>query len=314
VVQYLNLTPIFSLMFANLTLISSFFALCLASLQAQNPDFSGHWEGFVDQSKAASRREGYNSYWADGLWKKGEPTAKLWIDLYPDGENKYKGVYKIGFWGDTSLNASYQIHAYIHNGQLRWETDSAQAYSSPFCFNRVKLIPQNLHAVKDSNDVLAGSWEGWSGWGGDCAKGAIVIQRPRKPIDKPIEPTDSSKFEFPPNQPIPTRKLSEKTSIRVKKPTVEIAIWDKNRIDGDTVKLFWNGQLLLDNWGLTAEKKIIRLDLEQTDNILLMQAVNLGTIPPNTATISVSSGNQRQTIELNSDMHSSELIKINLKP
>jgi len=300
-------------MFANLTLFSFFFALWLVPLQAQQPDFSGHWEGFIDQSKAASYNDGYDSYWEKGLWKKGEPTAKIWIDLYPDGENKYKGVYKIGFWADTSTNTSYQIQANVSNGQLYWRTNFGQTFISPFCFNKAKLSPQKNNSPQDSLEVLAGSWDGWSESGRDCARGVIVIQRPRQPTAKPIATTDSVAFEFPPNQPIPTRKVSEKTSIQVKNPSVEIAVWDKNRVDGDTIKLFWNGQLLLDNWGLTAEKKIIRLDLKQADNELLMQAVNLGTIPPNTATITVSSGKQRQTIELNSDMHSSELIKINLK-
>ena len=301
-------------MFANLIIFSSFFLFFATVLSAQNLDFSGHWEGFIDQSKAASRNDGYDDYWGKGLWKKGEPTAKIWIDLYPDGENNYKGTYKIGFWGDTSINTTYNIQANTSNGFLYWRTNLEQEYKSPFCFNKTKLSYQNPNAEKDSFDVLAGSWDGWSGWGGDCARGVIVIQRLRNP--KPTEPVqkDTTVFEFPPNQPIPTRKLSEKTNLQVKDKIVEIAIWDKNRIDGDTVKLFWNGQLLLDNWGLTAEKKIIRLNLEQPNNVLLMQAVNLGTIPPNTATITISSGKQRQTIELNSDMHSSELIKINLKP
>jgi hypothetical protein len=50
--------------------------------------------------------------------------------------------------------------------------------------------------------------------------------------------------------------------------------------------------------------------MQGEEAILLMQAVNLGEIIPNTATISVFDGKTRSTIELNSDLSSSELIRI----
>jgi len=61
---------------------------------------------------------------------------------------------------------------------------------------------------------------------------------------------------------------------------------------------------------LKKEKYIIHLDLKSKNNQLLLFAENLGSIPPNTAAISIDDDDLIRTFILNSDMSKSETVKI----
>jgi len=58
--------------------------------------------------------------------------------------------------------------------------------------------------------------------------------------------------------------------------------------DGDRIHLFVNGVKLLDNYELTGSDMTVSVSLAGGLNVLAIQAVNEGTTPPNTGTITVS--------------------------
>jgi hypothetical protein len=70
---------------------------------------------------------------------------------------------------------------------------------------------------------------------------------------------------------------------------LKVIIWDKSFVDGDKVSIYLNGKLLLKNYSLSKIKKEVVLDLEPGSNLLMMEAINEGTEPPNTAAIGINS-------------------------
>lgn len=89
------------------------------------------------------------------------------------------------------------------------------------------------------------------------------------------------------------RKFIIQESVTVANASIKIMVWDKNRSDGDQVSLYLNGELVVENFTVTKKKKEITLNLDPGKNIIVMHALNLGTIPPNTAALSINDGSKR---------------------
>jgi len=94
------------------------------------------------------------------------------------------------------------------------------------------------------------------------------------------------------------------------KRTVSITIWDHMQEDKDSVNLYLNDDILLDHFPILKKKHKITLRLEPGEHLIKLHALNLGTIPPNTAAIKVSDGRQRETFVLSSDMDKTECLRI----
>lgn len=124
-------------------------------------------------------------------------------------------------------------------------------------------------------------------------KEEIVIAEKKAPKvevekKKPIIETEE-KLVLQPNPPI-QEKFTQRQKVFIKEipvtgDSIELRFYDNAEIDGDSISLFLNNQLLKANIRLMAKPYILKLavaDLQET-NELVMVAENLGTIPPNTS-------------------------------
>ncbi len=112
---------------------------------------------------------------------------------------------------------------------------------------------------------------------------------------------------------ITKRKIVSSKEWTVTNKKITLEIWDNNKEDGDIISLKFNNTWILSNFLLKKEKYKIELELSNTNNQLLLYAENLGSIPPNTAAISIDDNKLIRTFILNSDMSKSETIKIILE-
>lgn len=102
----------------------------------------------------------------------------------------------------------------------------------------------------------------------------------------------------------------EKGTLQVKNRKLTISVWDHNTIDGDIVSLKLGDQWILTEYTLTAKKYIIEETLLGFSQDLVLYAHNVGMVPPNTVTITVFDGLTTQRVSLESNMETSESIKI----
>jgi hypothetical protein len=102
----------------------------------------------------------------------------------------------------------------------------------------------------------------------------------------------------------------EKGTLEVKHRKITIGVWDHNTIDGDIVSLKLGDEWILTKHTLTADKLLIHCTLVGFGQELILYAHNVGMVPPNTASISVFDGESTQRISLESNMESSEAIRI----
>ena len=102
----------------------------------------------------------------------------------------------------------------------------------------------------------------------------------------------------------------EKGTIQVKNRKLVISVWDHNTIDGDIISLKLGEDWILTQYELTAQKKPIDVTLLGFGQDLIMYAHNVGMVPPNTVSISIFDGVSTQRVSLESNMETSESIKI----
>ena len=112
---------------------------------------------------------------------------------------------------------------------------------------------------------------------------------------------------------IQMRPVYVKDEIEVSSADIIIEYWDRYNEDGDSVNLYLNKKPILQNVLLTKAKKILSIHLEKEKNYLVLDAINLGKEPPNTASITVKDGKKIQNVSLTSTMKTSGALKITLK-
>jgi WD40 repeat protein len=88
-------------------------------------------------------------------------------------------------------------------------------------------------------------------------------------------------------------------------------LWDAQVIDGDIVSIYIDDKCIVNEYSITATKKVVTFDASNHKRVYLyLHAHNLGTISPNTVTMTVSDGNQILEIELRSDLTGSSAVEI----
>jgi hypothetical protein len=103
------------------------------------------------------------------------------------------------------------------------------------------------------------------------------------------------------------RKSEFTQVVNFKADSLELSLYDNGEIDGDTVSVFMNGEVLLSKQGLKASaiKKTIYITPGNEDFTLVMFAENLGKYPPNTGLLVVHDGDDVYNLRFSSDLQKS---------
>lgn len=99
------------------------------------------------------------------------------------------------------------------------------------------------------------------------------------------------------------RKSEFSQIVSFKADSLELSLYDNGEIDGDTVSIFMNGEVILSKQGLKASaiKKTIYITPGNEDFTLVLFAENLGKYPPNTGLLVVHDGEDVYNLRFSSD-------------
>ena len=142
-----------------------------------------------------------------------------------------------------------------------------------------------------------------------------IEKRPEEPIvsgvplDKDVItiPGSGHKLKMPPT-PIfrgyENRRNNVLKTIKIENPTFQIELYDNGEIDGDSISVFYNGNLVVSHQRLSTKPIALTLSINDNyiNNVITMYAENLGTIPPNTAVMIVRDGDKRYEVRMESDL------------
>ena len=140
----------------------------------------------------------------------------------------------------------------------------------------------------------------------------------KKADPKPVMPMEGGKaknLSETAKEKLTQRNAQVIKTIDVTGPSIKIEIYDNGQVDGDTVSIFMNGVLLIPAKMLTAKPITINIDVNETDDIydIVMFAESMGTIPPNTALMVVTTSTNRYEINITSTEQTSGSIRLKIK-
>lgn len=104
------------------------------------------------------------------------------------------------------------------------------------------------------------------------------------------------------------RKSEFSQVVNFKSDSLELSLYDNGEIDGDTVSVFMNGEVIMAKQGLKAsaiKKTIFIKKGEQEEFTLVLFADNLGKYPPNTGLLVVHDGEDIYHLRFSSDFQKS---------
>ncbi len=137
-----------------------------------------------------------------------------------------------------------------------------------------------------------------------------VSSEPAKPsIPKPEErsslPVVSKAEALGAAVDVDERKLSSSKEVYFESDSLVLTLYDNGEVDGDTVSVLMNGQMIFAKTLLTekANTKTIYIDPSMPDTLMMvMYAESLGSIPPNTGLLIIMDGEKRYEVRFSADL------------
>jgi hypothetical protein len=121
--------------------------------------------------------------------------------------------------------------------------------------------------------------------------------------------------------PVKVVELEKRPSELMKQVVVEhdsltVTLYDNGEVDGDSVTLIYNDNVLATHLRLSTQPKTFRIKIApgaDARNELIMYAENLGSIPPNTALMVIYDGDKRYELNVRSTQSTNGAVSFKLK-
>jgi hypothetical protein len=116
-------------------------------------------------------------------------------------------------------------------------------------------------------------------------------------------------------KPAEIRKIRDREvritqTTRVKSRQIKVRVWDNQYEDGDVISLYLNEKKVISNIRLTTKPQEFQLSLEGKENLLTVYAEDFGIAEPNTASVEVDDGKNKQTMVLKAAKGFQESVKV----
>ncbi len=134
---------------------------------------------------------------------------------------------------------------------------------------------------------------------------------PRKLIKADLIVSTDSYIEEIPTMLKERKIINNNVSIKADRKLFEIEFFDNMMLDGDILSVNYNGDWIMEKKSLEKFPTKLKFQLNRTGkNYILLHADNEGLVPPNTMGISYFYKGKKQTVFLESNLETSEVIEI----
>jgi hypothetical protein len=269
-------------------------------------DCNTNFQAVLTFSKVKTSLKGY--FYADEKYRYMCPDLRVSYTL-DRGDNKHDSILEVAKTGEKIWKP--QPDDYVVNA-----TDSGKA-NQP-----APIVP----SVPEKETVIAGKEpatppaaspvepsrrEGLpdSSKAATAAANVLPVEKPI-PVAPPVneEKEDSKKIAESFNK----RKTTLTKVLEVESDSVRLSFYDNGIIDGDSISVFVNKQLVLKHQELAAKALVLYLLLDSTKDVneISMFAENLGKYPPNTALMVITDGKNRYEIFMSSSLSQNATIRL----
>ena len=267
---------------------------CFLSAFCMGQDFTGVWRGKLTQAPGGC----YPEYFIELQIQ--HNTAQLAGTTY-DYYDTSRYV-KLNFNGKVNMATKRMV--LMEEKVLRY-------HIPPNCIPCIKTYDLTLTRL-NNEEVLSGTWDGvMMGTKENCPRGKVTLRRVVESafgIDDAIQSPELAAIQR--TLPPLARKVELVQTIVLDTSAVKLELYDNGQIDGDTISIFLNQQLILYKKGLAAKPITVNLPvIPAKDYEMIMYAENLGSIPPNTALMVVTTGKKRYEVYLSSTEQKSAAVR-----
>jgi hypothetical protein len=189
----------------------------------------------------------------------------------------------------------------------------SEAALNTFCYINMNLSLKGKFGSKRVQGTFTGNFLDST----ECASGNIILMEKTK-LEKKINKI-KKKVEKKYNEKHQDTSLVKTTqilkdgddfTINWQSNKLRLFIWDANMEDGDKITLTINGNIILDDFETTNDRKKIKYKLQNGENIIEIKATNLGTSPPNTSRIELVDSKTKYPIITQLELGKTAVIKI----
>lgn len=209
---------------------------------------------------------------------------------------------------EISVHANDKIISSFKTGEIK-QTDvpTWQNYTGEF-------------VMAANTDVISLQMKGLTpgGCGNDFVLDDIEINLCSQPIrvsetaiTKPIEQT----LTTPVPTVIETRANPIIKQITTEETELNIELYDNGEIDGDTVSIYHNNELVVSRAGISTKPVTVKIKVDKANphHELVMVADNVGRFPPNTSLMIITAGKKRYEIFISSSEQKNAKVLIDLQ-
>lgn len=260
----------------------------------QSYDLGGSWSGVLYQSEGGLRNE-----------------YPMNLEVRQSGKS-LDGYAFIGFYDREDIRGEMVFKSTINGDSLAFEEPSL--VEEHLEKNMAWCLKYGTIAITETDNlyVMEGHWEGWHSNKSDvaCSGGRIRFEKPKEVVI--AEASDPNPLLTMPEQPTEEeREILDGTRIETHYRELDIEVYDATSIDGDVISLKYNDVWLCKDLTLSRTPAKFTIQVDPTEeNVLLLYAVNLGEIPPNSASIRFYDGRRMRKVTLHSDLEHCDVIRL----
>ena len=145
----------------------------------------------------------------------------------------------------------------------------------------------------------------------------VVITKPKTDTVSKIRSGVRSDQKIFPSAPmiLKTRENPSIRRIEAEAGTIKIELYDNGEIDGDTISIYHNNTLIRSHMRLSQKPISITIDVNasQPHHEVIMVAENLGSIPPNTSVMIITTASNRYEVLISSSEQKNAKVVFDLK-
>ena len=168
----------------------------------------------------------------------------------------------------------------------------------------------NLVLEEIGKNALMGSFTGYYSDNSVCAKGYINLIKSKK--IKKIEKIKNKKKPLLKKEEIILNN-NNSISVNSNESDLILQVWDSKKADGDRIRLIINNKIILNDYEVSNKKKLIKVSLNKTENVIKIIATSIGKRKPNTVGIEIINSKYIHPFLTKLNINESAEIKINLK-
>jgi hypothetical protein len=298
--------------------------LLLFTLQASSQSVFGYWYGYGNVDTKSST----NNYMVELVLQPEKGFVKGILNYY--FRNTYRSIQVKGNYNSSTRELSlYNIPVTYHGSRNNIEVDCMMTMKATLRVAKAGSnllgafvgMPEYRNTCNDINFNLS--------MNADASKQDSVLKAIRE-YKEAYQVWKPSAYDTLPSVNVVQRKVVNyvvenlyrqretvvANEIEVESDSIKVDFYDNGEIDGDSISVFFNNNLLAFSQRLSTRSIHFDLALDTTRqyNEVSMFADNLGSIPPNTALMIVTDGKKQLEIRLSSSLDKNAMLRIKKKP